>query len=197
MKGMNKGKKEIEKNGTEKRKETNTIERHMKDKQRVKENTKEEKRERDKNRKWCLKSAHNGTYNNGEQKGIFCSKRETIERNEKERKVLWEEKEKWWTRKRTRKMEIKELRQRWLFLKKNREIKTRSRKNWEKTHLKEDDSAKTMFTKSMETTKKKTKQEKRQKNKETQKKETRDEQKGVRSFDKGVQKKKIKEKEVE
>ena len=47
MKGMNKGKKEIEKNGTEKRKETNTIERHMKDKQRVKENTKEEKKEKE------------------------------------------------------------------------------------------------------------------------------------------------------
>ena len=75
MKGMNKGKKEIEKNGTEKRKETNTIERHMKDKQRVKENTKEEKRERDKNRKWCLKSAHKGTYNNGEQKGSFLFKK--------------------------------------------------------------------------------------------------------------------------
>ena len=54
--------------------------------------------------------------------------------------------------------------------------------------MKEDDSEKTMFTKSMETTKKETKQEKRQKNKETQKKETRDEQKGVTSFDKGVQK---------
>ena len=99
-----------------------------------------------------LKSRQNGRYNIGEKKGSFCSKKkQTNERNEKERKVLWEEKE---NDERERGPEIKrtELRQR-LFLKKkdqNRGIKTKeSKKLGKDTHLKEDDSEKTMFTKSL------------------------------------------------
>ena len=63
---------------------------------------KKEKEKETKNRKWDLKSGQNGRYKNGEKKvGFLFSKKQTNERNEKERKVLWKEKRKWWTRKRT------------------------------------------------------------------------------------------------
>ena len=99
-----------------------------------------------------LKSRQNGRYNIGEKKGSFCfKKKQTNERNETERKVLWEEKE---NDERERGPEIKgtELRQR-LFLKKKgsepRDQNKESKKLGKDTHLKEDDSEKTMFTKSL------------------------------------------------
>ena len=87
-------------------------------------------------------------------------------------------------------MEIKELRQRWLFLKKKRD------QNKEPKKLRKDTLERRRFWKNdvhkkYVNNKKENKREKRQENKETQKKETRDEQKGVTSFDKGVQNNKL------
>ena len=55
---------------------------------------KKAKEKQTKDRKWHPKSGQNGRYNNDEKKVCFLfSKKQTSERNEKERKVLWEEKE--------------------------------------------------------------------------------------------------------
>ena len=79
-----------------KRKETHTIERNMKKQTKSIKKTRRKKKEKEKERqkqkmvskKWSKKE--HITMEN--KKGSFCSKRETNERNEKERKVLWKEK---------------------------------------------------------------------------------------------------------
>ena len=75
-----------------------------------------------------------GRYNNGEKYSFLFKKKQTNERNEKERTVLWEEKE---NDEREGGPETKrtELRQRWLFQKKkNKGIKTKgSKQGAEKT----------------------------------------------------------------
>ena len=131
-----------------KRKETHTIERNLKGEQECEENTKEEKRERE---KMDLKSGPNGRYNNGEQKGSFCSKKkQTNERNKKEKSFVGG-KRKWWTRERTRnnedRTETKIISQK--KGSKQKDQNKESKKLGKYTHLKEDDSEKTMFTKSL------------------------------------------------
>ena len=67
-----------------KRKETHTIERNRKDKQRVSRKHEGRKRERDryKNRKWCPKKCSKWNIQQRRRKVCFCSKRETNKRTE-------------------------------------------------------------------------------------------------------------------
>ena len=76
-----------------KRKETHTIERNMKDKQRVSRKHEERKKRKRKRQKQQMVSkmwSKWKVYNNGEEKVAFVQKeKQTNERNEKEGKVLW------------------------------------------------------------------------------------------------------------
>ena len=130
--------KEREKNGTEKKKRNR--DNRKKDERQTKsmKKTRRKKKDREKepkNRKWDLKSGLNGRYNNGDKKVSFLfSKKQTNERNEKERKVLWEEKE---NDERERGPELKrtELRQKMIISqKKNQRDQTKeSKQGVEKT----------------------------------------------------------------
>ena len=152
------------------------------------------KRKRQKNRKWDLKSGLNGRYNNGDKKVSFFLK-ETNERNEKERKVLWEEKE---NDERERGPEIKrtELRQRWLFLQKrdqNKGIKTKeSKQGVEKTGKRHTLKGRRFWKddvhKKHVNNKKKNKRERKDRKTQKKKKGTREKQKVWQVFTKRVQK---------
>ena len=161
---------------------------------------KKEKEKETKNRKWDLKSGQNGRYKNGEKKvGFLFSKKQTNERNEKERKVLWKEKKKWWTRKRTSNKEDRTETKMFFSQKKedqNKGIKTRSRKNYEKTHTWRKTILKRRCSqKACKQQKRRTNEREKTEKQQRTKKETRDKQKEWQVFTKEF-KKYMTEKEV-
>ena len=187
MRVMNKS----EKNSTEKKK------RNPYNRKKYERQTKSMKKET-KNRKWDLKSGQNWKMQQWWKERWFFVLKETNKRTEWTReKSFVGGKRKMMNEKEDQKKRDDRTETTMIILKKKRDIKTKgSKQGVEKTRKRQTLERRRFWKndvhKKYVNNKKENKREKREKNKETQKKTSGDEQKGVTSCDKGVQKNKLK-----